>query len=53
MYRQVADSNAQLSVQSQGEQMYVDHITIQVWKIVHESRRMSEKTHALIQEYYP
>ena len=53
MYKQVADSNTRLSTQSRGEQMYIDHITIQVWKIVHESRRMSEKTQALIQEYYP
>ena len=53
MYKQVAESNAQLSAQSQGEQMYIDHITIQVRKIVHESRKMSEKTQALIREYYP
>ena len=33
--------------------MYIDHITIQVRKIVHESRRMSKKTQALIREYYP
>ena len=52
MYKQVADSNAQLSAQSQGEQMYIDHITIQVKKIVHESQRMSEKTQALIRKYY-
>ena len=52
MYRQVANSNAQLSAQSQEEQMYIDHITIQVRKIVHEFRRMSEKTQALIKEYY-
>ena len=32
--------------------MYIDHITIQVEKIVHESRRMSEKVQALIEEYY-
>ena len=53
MYRQVADSNARLSAQSRVEQMYIDHITIQVKKIVHESRRMSEKVQALIEEYYP
>ena len=53
MYKQVVDSNARLSAQSRGEQMYIDHITIQVWKIVHKSRRMSEKIQALIQEYYP
>ena len=53
MYKQVADFNAQLSAQSQGEQMYINHITIQVRRIVHESRRMSEKTQALIKEYYP
>ena len=53
MYKQVADSTAQLNAQSQGEQMYIDHITIQVKKIVHESRRMSEKNKALIREYYP
>ena len=53
MYRQVADSNAQLSAQNRGGQMYIDHITIQVKKIVHESRRMSEKVQALIKEYYP
>ena len=40
MYGQVADSNAQLNAQSRGEQMYINHITIQVKKIVHESRRM-------------
>ena len=33
--------------------MYINHITIQVKKIVHESRKMSEKTQALIREYYP
>ena len=53
MYKQVADSNARLSAQSRGEQMYIDHITIQVQKIVHESRKISEKTQALIREYYP
>ena len=53
MYKQVADFNARLSTRSQGEQMCIDHITIQVKKIVHESRRMSEKTQALIREYYP
>ena len=53
MYGQVADSNARLSAQSQGEQMYIDYITIQVKKIIHESRRMSEKTQALIEEKYP
>ena len=53
MYKQVTDSNARLSTQSREEQMYIDNITIQVRKIVHESRRMSEKTQALIREYYP
>ena len=53
MYKQVADSNTRLSTQSRGEQMYIDHITIQVRKIIHESRRMSKKTQALIREYYP
>ena len=53
VYRQVADSNNQLSAQSQGEQMYIDQITFQVKKIIHKSRRMSEKTQALIKEYYP
>ena len=33
--------------------MYIDHITIQVKRIVDESRKMSEKTQALINEYYP
>ena len=33
--------------------MYIDHITIQVRKIVYESRKMLEKTQALIMEYYP
>ena len=33
--------------------MYIDYITIQVRKIVLESRKMSEKTQALIREYYP
>ena len=53
MYKQVADSNARLSTRSQGEQMYIDHITIQVKKIFYESWRMSKKTQALIIEYYP
>ena len=53
MYKQVADSNARLSAQSWWEQMYIDHITIQIKKIVHESQRMSEKTQALIKKYYP
>ena len=53
MYGQVANSNAQLTDQNRGRQMYIDHITVQVKKIVHESRRMSEKTQALIVEYYP
>ena len=43
MYKQVADSNARLSTQSRGEQMYVDHIIIQVRKIVHESQSVSSK----------
>ena len=33
--------------------MYIDHITIQVQNIVHESWRMSKKMRALIKEYYP
>ena len=49
----MVDSNDRLSAQSRGEQMYIDHITFQVKKIVHESRRMLEKTQALIEEYYP
>ena len=32
--------------------MYIDHITIQVQKTIHESQRMSKKTQALIREYY-
>ena len=53
MYGQVVDSNDQLSAQSRGKQMYIDHITFQVKKIVHGSRRMSEKTQTLIKKYYP
>ena len=33
--------------------MYIDHITFQVKKIVHESQRMSKKVQTLIKEYYP
>ena len=33
--------------------MYIDHITVQVKKIVHESRRMSERVQVLVEEYYP
>ena len=33
--------------------MYIKHITIQVKKIVHESRRMSERVQGLIKKYYP
>ena len=32
--------------------MYIDHIIVQVKKIVHESRRMLEKVQTLIEEYY-
>ena len=32
--------------------MYIDHIIVQVKKIVHESRRMSEKVQTLMEEYY-
>ena len=53
MYKHVLDDNARLSIQSRWEQMYIEHIMIQVKKIVHESRKMSEKTKALIKEYYP
>ena len=53
MYGQVADSNNQLSAENRREQMYIDHITLQVKKIVHESRKMSKKTQTLIEEYYP
>ena len=53
MYKQVANSNTRLSTQSRWEQMYIDHITIQLKKIIHESRRMSEKVQTLIEEYYP
>ena len=53
MYKQISDSNARLNAQSQGRQMYIDHITIQVQNIVHESRKIAEKGQALIREYYP
>ena len=53
MYEHVADSNARLNAQSQERQMYIDHITVHVRKIVHKSRRMVEKAQALIREYYP
>ena len=53
MYKNVLDDNARLSIQNRGEQMYIEHIMAQVKKIVHKSRRMSEKTQALIKEYYP
>ena len=53
MYKHVSDNNAQLSTRSRREQMYIEHITVQVKKIVHESRRMLERVQALIEEYYP
>ena len=53
MYKQVVDSNARLSIESLGEQMYIDHIIVQVKKIIHESRRMSKRVQVLIEEYYP
>ena len=52
MYKHISDSNARLSTQSRGKQMYIDHIIVQVKKIVHESRRMLEKVQTLIEEYY-
>ena len=33
--------------------MYIEHVTVHVKKIVHESRRMSERVQVLIEEYYP
>ena len=33
--------------------MYIYHITVQVKKIIHKSRRMLEKVQTLIEEYYP
>ena len=53
MYKQIIDSNARLSTQSRGEQIYIDHIIVQVKKIVYEFRKMSEKVQVLIKEYYP
>ena len=53
MYKHISDNNARLSIQSQGEQMYIEHITVHVKKIVHESRKMSERVQALIKKYYP
>ena len=53
MYKHISNSNAWLSTRSGGEQMYINHIIVQVKKIVHESRRMSKRVQALIKEYYP
>ena len=53
MYEHVADSIAWLNAQSQRRKMNIDHLIVQVWKIVHKSRRMAEKAQALIKEYYP
>ena len=53
MYKHVLDANARLSTWNQGEQMNIEHVTVQVKKIVHESRRMSEKVQGLIKKYYP
>ena len=33
--------------------MYIEHITVQVKRIVHESQRTSKRLQALIKEYYP
>ena len=52
MYKHVSDNNARLSIQSRGEQMYIEHITVQVKKIVHKPQRISERVQALIEEYY-
>ena len=32
--------------------MYIEHVIVQVKMIVHESRKMSEKVQALIEEHY-
>ena len=37
MYKHVLDVNARLSIRSREEWMYIEHITVQVKKIVHES----------------
>ena len=53
MYKHISYTNTRLRTQIRGEQMYVEHITVQVKKIIHESRRMSKRVQALIKEYYP
>ena len=53
MYKHVSDSIAWLSTRSREGKMYIEHITIQLKKIVHESRRMLEKVQTLIEKYYP
>ena len=53
MYKHISNANARLSTRSRGEQMYIEYITVQVKKIVHESRRMPKRVQALIEEYYP
>ena len=53
MYKHITNSNARLRAQKRGKQMYIDHITVQIRKIIHESRRMSKKVQTLIEEYYP
>ena len=53
MYKHISYFNSRLSTRSRGEQMYIDHVTVQVKKILYESQRISKKVQTLIEEYYP
>ena len=52
-YKQVVDSSTWWEVENQGRQLYIEHLTTQVKKIVHESRRMAKKTEALLKRFMP
>ena len=52
-YKQAVDSSTWWEVENQGRQLYIEHLTIQVKKIVHESRRMAKKTEALLKRFMP
>ena len=53
VYKQAVDSSTWWEVENQGRQLYIEHLTTQVRKIVHESRRMAEKTEALLKKFMP
>ena len=52
-YQQAVDSSTWWEVENQGRQLYIEHLTTQVKKIVHELTKMAEKIEALLKRFMP